>query len=500
MNANLIKELERSDITYDEVFEIYEKEIKKCPNDIELKRTYADSLFDFLMLGYYKYPNYKIFVDNKYYQKLKKILDIIKDIPILNAAVCIIEGRYQDVLSHIQKFINSETEINKYTYDDFTYIFMVPLKNGFEGMWVQIGKMLEKAHFPLVYREMCDILEVLYYSDNSEKIVDSILSFISEHPEVNVMKELLAFTYYEMKRWKECIAYFEQTYESESIFLLNEDTVNFFTAYAYEMVNKFNEAEAYYRKVLEINPIFTYANNNLAYVLYRQKRYIEAKEILHKCIIQELDGKFPFNNMVNVLIALEEYPEVKKFAKEYDSKLSKSSKEKIKKLRDCSSVNKVDNQSKGDITEEKEGELHQSKLINLGIKKQQFSSEKILEDEIVNRMEKGMQVFGFPLKVYERKGAYGRQYPIRNGRLDILAEDNEGNLWIIELKKDNGYDDVYQQISGYMDYIKTHVANKEQNVFGIICLNNPDRKLMDKIKQSQNIKLFEYSINISQIY
>ena len=52
--------------------------------------------------------------------------------------------------------------------------------------------------------------------------------------------------------------------------------------------------------------------------------------------------------------------------------------------------------------------------------------------------------FGLKLKMYKRKGLYGRQFIIPVGRLDLLCEDDEGNLYVIELKKDSGYDDAYR--------------------------------------------------------
>ncbi len=86
------------------------------------------------------------------------------------------------------------------------------------------------------------------------------------------------------------------------------------------------------------------------------------------------------------------------------------------------------------------------------------------------------------------------------GRLDLLAEDAEGNLYIIELKKDSDYDDVFEQIKLYIDWFrKSKYCKKNTKVFGIICLNNPPKKLIDKVKKSKNIRLFEYSISYSEI-
>ena len=71
--------------------------------------------------------------------------------------------------------------------------------------------------------------------------------------------------------------------------------------------------------------------------------------------------------------------------------------------------------------------------IDIGIKRQQFSNEKLLENELTARIESDMSVFGMNLKEYKRKGEYGRQYIIPVGRLDLLCEDNQGNLYVVEL-------------------------------------------------------------------
>ena len=109
------------------------------------------------------------------------------------------------------------------------------------------------------------------------------------------------------------------------------------------------------------------------------------------------------------------------------------------------------------------------KSVDFGVKKQQFTSEKILEDELMLRIEKGLPVFGLNLKLYRRNGEYGRQYILANNkRLDILAEDNDGNLYIIELKKDSGYDDAYAQTAEYLDWFDEHWKEPVKNIYGII--------------------------------
>ena len=140
-----------------------------------------------------------------------------------------------------------------------------------------------------------------------------------------------------------------------------------------------------------------------------------------------------------------------------------------------------------------------SSAIDLGPKRQQFSSERLLEEELTARIEAGIEVFGLQLKMYRREGKYGRQFIIPIGRLDLLCEDTEGNLYIIELKKDSGYDDAYQQTVNYLNWFEKHFPDRKKNVYGIICLNSPSQELVKKVRGDKRIRLFEYQISYTEI-
>ncbi len=81
----------------------------------------------------------------------------------------------------------------------------------------------------------------------------------------------------------------------------------------------------------------------------------------------------------------------------------------------------------------------------------------------------------------------------------MLAEDENGDLYIIELKKDSGYDDVYKQITSYVDWFTKNKITKSQKVHGIICLNNPKEDLIKSVRNDSRIKLFSYHISYSEV-
>ena len=122
-------------------------------------------------------------------------------------------------------------------------------------------------------------------------------------------------------------------------------------------------------------------------------------------------------------------------------------------------------------------------------KTHQFSSEKLLEDELTSRIESGTEVFGMNLKMYKRKGAYGRQFIIPVGRLDLLCEDDKGNLYVIELKKDSGYSDAYEQTAMYLDWFEKNKFAEGKKIYGIICLNSPTEDLLEKVHKDKRIEV-----------
>ncbi len=302
-----------------------------------------------------------------------------------------------------------------------------------------------------------------------------------------------------MQLWKNAISYFEQLINVDVPYILIFDLSNicFWLAWAYGKSKNYSQEEFYYRKTLDLYSEDENALNNLGYCLYKQKRYSEAKSIFEQCINENRAVYYAHNNMVRVLLSMGDYSSLNDFIKNNEDRISKDLMKRAKKA----AINKAkaksalffDDTLDGDIESEPE------RKIIVGVKRHQLSSEKILEDELINRIEKGYEVFGKSLKVYEKKGEYGRQFIIPVGRLDILAVDDDENLYAIELKKDAGYDDPYEQILRYIEWLQQHKVKKGKKVYGIICVNNPSQGLIDKTRNNSKIMLFEYAISYKQI-
>ena len=247
---------------------------------------------------------------------------------------------------------------------------------------------------------------------------------------------------------------------------------------------------------MEFEPQGLWTLNNLGYCLYKQRRLDEAEKIFLQCLDEERDLPYPANNLVRTYLMSGKIDAAKKFIAATKFKVDKSL------------VKRVENYSPRkffiDDSPDEESVSARRKTSDDDSPKQQFANEKILEDELVTRIESGNEVFGLKLKIYRRDGDfYGRQYPFSDGkknyRLDILCEDERGNFYIVELKKDSGYGDAYQQIKTYVDYFEKHRATRGQKVFGIICLNAPSEKILSKVRADKRIRLFEYKISYAEL-
>ncbi len=377
-----------------------------------------------------------------------------------------------------------------FTFDEFAETFVGPFKGAFPGFWEEIKKLAKQCHMEKGIVELCRAVDLYYSSDKAEEVCTVLEGIITINPNCSIAKELLGLTYYSENYYGNAIACFEQIDRPVTIPLCY---IYFLMGFCYGKLKETqNEIEAY-KKCVDIYEEAPYALNNLGFAYYTAKDYQKALKCFRKCLNLNLDLKYSANNYVRTLIALGMYDKAAIFIKKSPVKIHKDL---------VTKANKADKSVFDFIpTHENEKQIKDevNKKINLGVKKQQFTSEKILEDELMLRLEKGLPIFDMNLKLYRRKGVFGRQFILPNNkRLDLLTEDNNGNLYIIELKKDSGYDDAYKQTVEYLEWFENN-WKEHKNIYAIICLNSPSKELLEKVHKDKRIRVFEYQISYTEL-
>jgi endonuclease len=102
------------------------------------------------------------------------------------------------------------------------------------------------------------------------------------------------------------------------------------------------------------------------------------------------------------------------------------------------------------------------------------------------------------LEIYNKDDLVGLQLDTGVvGRLDILANDSEGNLVVIELKAGEAGDLVCGQLLRYMGWVKRELADKGQKVRGMIVANSFKDKLKYAVEILPDVMLKRYEISFT---
>ena len=455
----------------------------------------CDNLVDYYSGAEYRFPK----KGNKQQARWKRLyLDNAKHLPKESydwywSVYYFYKKDYPNTHKYLRRYI--EDKENRLWEDQSETLlresFFLAFKEAHPGFWRKIADLLRKNGYAENLAALCDLMEVYYACKTQEEEENVLLDFLQTHPDALIPKEILGELYEGTKRWYNAIQCYEQLEHS----FLSEAYVFFRLAWCYGEVKEYNLEEEFYRKCLENDSEEEDALNNLGYCLYKQRRYEEAEDIFLQCLSENRDLPYSANNLVRTYLRLGKYQEAKDFISAKKYKVSKSLMSKVKSRL-------WENGDFSSLEDDSDGKIDESPILEPA--KQQFSSERILEDELAARIEAGQEVFGRKLKIYRRKGDfYGRQYPCSNGekrwRLDILCEDEDGNIHIIELKKDSGYDDAYQQTKEYVDYFEKHRVPKGKKAYGIICLNSPTEEVMKQVRKDDRIRLFEYKISYDEL-
>jgi tetratricopeptide (TPR) repeat protein len=496
-----------------------------------------------------------------FYENIKKLDAVSTDSFFFEAFWSYLQKEYNKCKDNIHKLCHVQWKQDILKEDQVLDYLLVPFQNASDEIWNFIMDEVNSMQCEEGIPEFCKALSLYYRSRDNDVIIEGLLAFMRKFPNYRAPNELLGYTYYNMAMWNNAIACFERV--QQEYYFFHED-IYWMLAWSNGKIKNYADEEKYYRMSYQLAPDIPFTLNNLGYSLYKQKKYLEAKELFGQCLDANKDLPYAANNYVRVLIALGRNADAKKFVNSKKFKIAKAIQERVKRLDDHNvRLNKKDLSVKSDTIIESdsdtadlfeitssedeikrcqqytnnrlsengakcqqpsnemqlesktkhqrfsnerslEGEIKHSQPLNerqleATAKHLQFSKEKLLEEELTARIESGMPVFGKHLKVYKRKGEYGRQYNIPVGRLDLLCEDANGNLYVVELKKDSGYDDVYEQITQYLAWFEQSEKFKGKKVYGIICLNHPAQELLSKVHADKRIRIFEYQISYTEL-
>jgi len=96
------------------------------------------------------------------------------------------------------------------------------------------------------------------------------------------------------------------------------------------------------------------------------------------------------------------------------------------------------------------------------------ASEFAYENDLKNFLAKHLSVLEPGLRLYEEEGISGVEFPAGARFIDILAVDGSDCFVVIELKVSRGYDRVVGQLLRYMGWVKSNLADSNQDkAFGV---------------------------------
>lgn len=462
----------------------------------EIRSLFCDELIYAITGGFMEYAK-----DRKQFKKdilvneyLKNIKKIPKDKNFLWTMQGVFSDNEKEYNAYLDKYLDYLIGSAKAKFNEIDIIDLLvePIKDAFPDSWVRISEKISSHCVSDGTHELPKLMYKLYTRQSDDEAEEILLEFIQKYPNIVSAREYLALIYMNLKKWNNAIAYFESVPEPMIFGNIIADYY-FKLAVCYGYVKDYKNEEEMYRKCLEIAPEYLYANNNLGYCLYKQKRYLDAKKVFEGILEKELDLPYAANNYIRTLISLGRYKDAKAVVNSKKYKISKTFVDKLKKLPSTNErIKKSANEAEVESSDSGSTMINEN---SLSVRGSQFTTEKILEDELTARIEAGIPVFDKKLKMYKRKGLYGRQFIIPIGRLDLLCEDCEGNLYVIELKKDSGYDDAYKQTAEYLDWLEKDDISKGKKVYGIICLNNPTQQLLDKVHADNRMEMYEYQVS-----
>jgi hypothetical protein len=122
---------------------------------------------------------------------------------------------------------------------------------------------------------------------------------------------------------------------------------------------------------------------------------------------------------------------------------------------------------------------------------QQFAVESDLRDFLANNLS----IIEPGLRLYHEHDRDGVEYPVEDGRIDILAMDKDDRPVVIELKLSRGRNRTIGQILYYMGWVDEHLGKGPCR--GMIIAREISDDLAVAVQRVPDVFLYRYRLSVS---
>ena len=123
-----------------------------------------------------------------------------------------------------------------------------------------------------------------------------------------------------------------------------------------------------------------------------------------------------------------------------------------------------------------------------------FGLEAQLRDFLAHNLQT-VRINGRFLHLFaDEAGRSGIEYPTGVGPIDILAADDDGQLFVFELKLERGPDKALGQLTRYMGWVRAHLSPSAE-VSGVIVARSIDERLRYAVAVVPHVTLLEYEVS-----
>ena len=122
---------------------------------------------------------------------------------------------------------------------------------------------------------------------------------------------------------------------------------------------------------------------------------------------------------------------------------------------------------------------------------QAFAAEADLRDFLANNLE----CVEAGLLLYRQEDRSGVEFPVDDGRIDILAVDKAGRFVVFELKLARGRNKALGQLLYYMGWIDKHLGKGPCR--GVVVAREISDDLLIETQRVQGVSLYRYKLSVS---